>query len=343
LTWETVESWNVGVDFGLFDNRLTGSFDYYQRYTYDMVGPAPTLPGILGASAPKINNADMKSYGWEMELSWRDRIEDFNYGVRFTLADGQRKVLKYPNESGDIYSWYNNKLDGTIWGYTTVGIAQTQEEMDAHLANNKPNWGSKWGAGDIMYADLNGDGEVTSGSKTLNDHGDLKVIGNSYARYNFGFTVDGSWKGLDFSIFLQGTMKRDYWLDGPYFWGASGDEWQSACFTEHLDYWTPEHTNAYYPKPYFGNIKKNQEVQSGYLQNAAYLRVKNVQVGYTLPKSWTKKAAMESVRFYVSGDNLLTWTGISSVFDPETLGGDWGPGKLYPLQRTLSVGVNVNF
>ena len=109
-------------------------------------------------------------------------------------------------------------------------------------------------------------------------------------------------------------MKRDYWLDGPYFWGASGDEWQSACFTEHLDYWTPEHTNAYYPKPYFGNIKKNQEVQSGYLQNAAYLRVKNVQVGYTLPKSWTK-----------------------------TLGGDWGPGKLYPLQRTLSVGVNVNF
>lgn len=86
-------------------------------------------------------------------------------------------------------------------------------------------------------------------------------------------------------------MKRDYWLDGPYFWGASGDEWQSACFTEHLDYWTPEHTNAYYPKPYFGNIKKNQEVQSGYLQNAAYLRVKNVQVGYTLPKSWTKKAA----------------------------------------------------
>ena len=151
----------------------------------------------------------MKSYGWEMELSWRDRIEDFNYGVRFTLADGQRKVLKYPNESGDIYSWYNNKLDGTIWGYTTVGIAQTQEEMNAHLANNKPNWGSNWGAGDIMYADLNGDGEVTSGSKTLNDHGDLKVIGNSYARYNFGFTVDGSWRGLDFSIFLQGTMKRD--------------------------------------------------------------------------------------------------------------------------------------
>lgn len=343
LTWETVESWNVGVDFGLFNNRLTGSFDYYQRYTYDMVGPAPTLPGILGTSAPAINNADMKSYGWEMELSWRDRINEFNYGVRFTLADGQREVTKYPNESGDINTWYAGKLDGTIWGYTTVGIAQTQEEMDAHLANNKPNWGSKWGAGDVMYADLNGDGEVTSGSSTLGDHGDLTVIGNSYARYNFGLTLDGSWKGLDFSVFLQGVMKRDYWLSGPYFWGASGDEWQSACFTEHLDYWTPDNPDAYYPKPYFGGITKNQQVQTGYLQNAAYLRVKNVQIGYTLPKSWTQKASMESVRFYVSGDNLLTLTGISAIFDPETLGGDWGPGKLYPLQRTISVGVNVNF
>lgn len=343
LTWETVESWNVGVDFGLFNNRLTGSFDYYQRYTYDMVGPAPTLPGILGTSAPAINNADMKSYGWEMELSWRDRINEFNYGVRFTLADGQREVTKYPNESGDINTWYAGKLDGTIWGYTTVGIAQTQEEMDAHLANNKPNWGSKWGAGDVMYADLNGDGEVASGSSTLGDHGDLTVIGNSYARYNFGLTLDGSWKGLDFSVFLQGVMKRDYWLSGPYFWGASGDEWQSACFTEHLDYWTPDNPDAYYPKPYFGGITKNQQVQTGYLQNAAYLRVKNVQIGYTLPKSWTQKASMESVRFYVSGDNLLTLTGISAIFDPETLGGDWGPGKLYPLQRTISVGVNVNF
>ena len=343
LTWETVESWNVGVDFGLFNNRLTGSFDYYQRYTYDMVGPAPTLPGILGTSAPAINNADMKSYGWEMELSWRDRINEFNYGVRFTLADGQREVTKYPNESGDINTWYAGKLDGTIWGYTTVGIAQTQEEMDAHLANNKPNWGSKWGAGDVMYADLNGDGEVTSGSSTLGDHGDLTVIGNSYARYNFGLTLDGSWKGLDFSVFLQGVMKRDYWLSGPYFWGASGDEWQSACFTEHLDYWTPDNPDAYYPKPYFGGITKNQQVQTGYLQNAAYLRIKNVQIGYTLPKSWTQKASMESVRFYISGDNLLTLTGISAIFDPETLGGDWGPGKLYPLQRTISVGVNVNF
>ena len=221
--------------------------------------------------------------------------------------------------------------------------------MDTHLANGgKPNWGSAWGAGDIMYANIDGKDGVNSGANTVNDHGDLKIIGNSTPRYNFGLTLDGSWKGLDFSLFIQGVMKRDYMLDGPYFWGANGGMWQSCVFKEHLDYWRPEgdplgaNTNAYYPKPYFSS-NKNQKTQSGYLQNAAYCRLKNAQIGYTLPKAWTKKAAMESVRVYVSGDNLLTISGISDIFDPETLGGDWGPGKLYPLQRTISIGLNVNF
>lgn len=348
LTWETVESWNIGLDWGLFSNRLTGSFDYFQRYTYDMTGPAPTLPSVLGTGAPKINNADLESYGWELEISWRDRINDFNYGARFTLSDNQRKILRYPNESGDLGTYYAGQILGDIWGYTTVGIAQSQEEMDAHIAHNKPNWGSNWGAGDIMFKNLvdrEGEtpGTVNKGSNTLSDHGDLTIIGNNNARYNFGLTLDGSWKGLDFSIFLQGVMKRDFWLGGPYFWGASGDEWQSCCFTEHLDYWTPDNKGAYYPKPYFNYITKNQEVQTRYLQSAAYCRLKNVQIGYTLPKAWTKKAAMESVRFYVSGDNVLTLTSLSSIFDPETLGGEYGFGKLYPLQRTISFGVNVNF
>lgn len=343
LTWEKVESWDIGIDFGMFNNRFTGTFDYYTRYTYDMVGPAPTLPAVLGTGAPKINNADMKSYGWELELSWRDRIQDFNYGVRFVLSDNQDKVMKYPNESGDLSTYREGMKTGEIWGFETAGIAQSDEEMNKHLETAKPNWGSAWGAGDVMFVDQNGDGEVTSGANTLNDHGDKVLLGNRTPRYNFGLTLDGNWKGLDFSVFFQGVMKRDYWLGGPYFWGASGDEWQSACFKEHLDYWSPENPDAYYPKPYFGGITKNQQVQSRYLQNAAYIRLKNIQIGYTLPKAWVSKASMESVRIYVSGDNLLTFSGISGVFDPETLGGDWGEGKLYPLQRTISVGVNVNF
>lgn len=134
--------------------------------------------------------------------------------------------------------------------------------MDKHLANGgKPNWGSAWGAGDIMYANIDGKDGVNSGANTVNDHGDLKIIGNSTPRYNFGLTLDGSWKGLDFSLFIQGVMKRDYMLDGPYFWGANGGMWQSCVFKEHLDYWRPEgdplgaNTNAYYPKPYFSSNK----------------------------------------------------------------------------------------
>lgn len=348
-TWETIESWDVGLDWSLLNNRLTGSWDYFTRYTYDMIGPAPELPSVLGADAPKINNSDMKSYGFELELSWRDRIRDFNYGVKFVLSDAQQEIMNYPNDSKTLASGhYSGKKLNEIWGYTTVGIAQTQEEMDTHLVKNKPSWGSSWSAGDIMYADLNGDGVVNNGANTVDNPGDMKVIGNSTPRYNFGLTLDAAWKGIDFSIFFQGIGKRDYWLDGPYFWGANGGQWQSAGFTEHWDFWRGENDplganqGAYYPRASFDG-GKNQYRQTRYLQNAAYIRIKNLQLGYTLPKQWVSKAGMSSVRVYLSGDNLLTFSDITGVFDPETLGSDWGDGKLYPLSRTISVGLNVNF
>lgn len=341
-TWETIESWDLGLDWGALNNRLTGSFSYYNRYTKDMIAASAPLPGILGTTPPQINNADLKSYGWELEVGWRDRINELSYGLRLVVDDNQEKITKFYNPTGSLSTYYAGKQIGEIWGYTTVGLAQSQEQMDAHLANNNPNWGTGWTAGDVMFADLNGDGKVTNGSNTLEDHGDLKVIGNNKPRYKFGFIIDGGWKGIDFSIFLQGVMKRDIWVSGPYFWGASGGQWQSTAFKEHLDYWTPENTGAYYPRPDFSSTK-NQQTQSGYLQNGAYMRLKNIQIGYTLPSLWTKKAQMESVRFYFSADNLLTFTSLSKIFDPESTGGDWGEGKLYPLQRTISIGVNVNF
>lgn len=348
-TWETIESWNVGVDWALLDNRLTGSFDYFNRYTYDMIGPAPELPSILGANPPKINNSDMKSYGFELELSWRDRIGSFTYGAKLVLSDAQQVILRYPNESKSLSSsYYDGMKLNEIWGYTTVGIAQTQEQMDTHLAKNKPSWGSSWSAGDIMYADLNGDGVVNSGGNTVDNPGDRKIIGNSTPRYNFGLTLDAAWKGIDFSVFFQGVAKRDYWLSGPYFWGAASGMWQSAGFKEHWDFWRAAddplgaNLNAYYPRANFDG-GKNQYTQTKYLQNAAYIRMKNIQIGYTLPNQWTSKAGMSSVRVYLSGDNLFTLSDITGIFDPETLGGAWGDGKLYPLCKTISVGLNVNF
>lgn len=349
MTWERVRQWNVGLDFGAFNNRLTGSFDYFTRTTLDMIGPAPEMPSILGTGVPRVNNCDMKSYGWEMELGWRDQIADFNYGVKLVLSDAQQKITKYPNESKSLNAYYDGRKLGDIWGYVTEGIAQTQEQMDNHLANNKPTWGSKWGAGDIMYKDLDGDGKISSGNNTLADHGDLKIIGNSTPRYKYGISLDAAWKGFDLSMFFQGVGKRDYVLDGPYFWGAVGQGmWQAAGFKEHWDFWRPEgdplgaNLNAYYPKVEFSD-GKNTQTQTRYLQDASYIRLKNIQLGYTFPQAWMQKAKIKKLRVYISGDNLWTKSSISGVFDPETLGGGWGPGKLYPLQKTISFGLNVNF
>ncbi len=352
MTWETVETWDIGFDFGAFNNRLTGTFDWYSRTTKDMIGPAPILGSVLGTDAPRTNNCDMRTTGWELEISWRDQIRDFKYGARLNLSDNRSKILTYPYD-GDfnnqsISSYYNGKYIGEIWGYETEGIAQSDEEMNAWLANNNPNWGSNWQAGDIMYRDLNGDGVVSSGASTLGDHGDLKRIGNTSPRYRIGLNLDAEYKGFDFSIFFQGVLKRD-WMFGtsdPYFWGAQGNMWQSCVFKEHLDYWTPENTSAYYPRPYMGGINKNHQAQTRYLQSAAYLRCKNIQFGYTLPQTLVSKAGISNCRIYLSCDNLFTITGLSSVYDPEAFGSynNYGSsGKTYPMQRTFSIGVNLSF
>lgn len=349
MTWERVESYDLGLDWGAFNNRLTGTFDYFKRSTKDMVGPAPELESVLGTGVPKINNSDMESYGFELELSWRDRVGDFSYGAKLVLSDAQQKVTRYPNESYSLGTWYNGRMNNEIWGYTTIGIAKSQEEMDTHLAKVKQSRiGNQWAAGDIMYADLNNDGEISNGANTLEDHGDLSIIGNSTPRYNYGITLDATWKGLDFSVFFQGVGKRDYVVGGAYFWGATGGMWQSAGFEEHWDFFRGEdnalgaNLDAYYPRPLF-TTGKNMSTQTRYLQDASYLRMKNIQLGYTLPKSFTSKAGMQSVRVYVSGDNLATFSSMSKIFDPETIGSDWGDGKLYPLSKTISVGLNVNF
>ncbi len=349
LTWETVETWDVGLDWAALNNRLTGSFDWFARTTKDMIGPAPTLGSALGTSAPQINNCDMRSSGWELEIGWRDQVSQVKYGARLNISDSRQKILTYPNETGAINTYYDGKMLNEIWGYSTQGIASSQEEMDGWIVNNRPNWGSNWSAGDVMYKDLNGDGVVSSGDNTLENHGDLTVIGNTTPRYRVGLNLDVAWKGLDFSVFFQGVLKRD-WAFGQgdaYFWGATGNVWQSACFEDHLDYWREDNMNAYYPKPYFGGVQKNQVTQTRYLQDASYLRCKNMQIGYTLPRPWVSKAGIDNCRVYVSCDNLFTITSLSSIYDPEAFGGygdeGWGSGKTYPLQRTFAVGLSLNF
>ena len=350
LTWESVRSWNIGLDFGMFNNRLQGTFDYYVRTTKDMVGPAPAHPSILGVELPKENNSDMRSNGWDLEVRWRDKIGQVGYGIKLVLSDDYQTITRFHNPNRLLSKWCEGKRMGDIYGYLVEGIAQTNEQMNEWLTNNKPSWGSNWAAGDVMYKDLNGDKKVNSGKGTYDDMGDLTKIGNSLPRYRFGITLDANWNGFDFLIFMQGVGKRDFWDDSPYSVGANTGMWQAAAFKDHLDYWRPAtdtnlgpNPNGFYPRPLFGQGSKNFQTSDRYLQNAAYMRIKNIQLGYTLPTAIASKIGANRIRFYFSAENLATFTKMNKIFDPEATGGDWGPGKIYPLQRTVSFGLNLNF
>ena len=358
LTWERVKTWNIGLDFGALNNRLTGSFDYFVRNTLNMIGPAPELPITLGTNVPRTNNTDLKTYGWELSVGWNDRLQNgLGYGVRLMLSDSQTEITRYPNKTGVIASdtYRKGMKVGEIWGYTTVGIAKTQAEMDQHLAS-LPNGGqsalgSLWAAGDIMYADTSGDGKVDAGANTISDHGDLSIIGNSTPRYHFGIDLTADWKGIDFRAFFQGVMKRDYYQNSSTFWGSHGGIWWSTCYAPHLDYFRDENSvmvqageagvnlDAYFPRPSF-RTNMNHNIQTRYLQNAAYIRLKNVQLGYTLPSSLTNKFYVSKLRVFVSGENLWTGTGLFKTLDPETIDAGYG-GSGYPLSKTLSFGLSV--
>ena len=352
LGWEKTETLNVGFDLGMLNNRLVVNFDYFQRKSKDIVGPGQELPAILGTGVPNVNNLDMTSKGWELMASWRDQINDFRYGITLSLSDSKVVVDKFPNPSKDLeQTYYDGAVVGDIWGWQTVGIAKTQAEMDAHLAKvDQSSMGSNWGAGDIMYADVDGDGVISAKDNTLANHGDKVLLGNNTPRYNFGLNLDAAWKGFDLKVFFQGTLKRDYMpSDGStMFWGAVG-YWQTNYFEPHLDYFRPEDTTSglgpnvdgYYPRPM--NDAKNRKAQTRYLQNAAYCRLKNVTLGYTLPSDLTKKFYVNNLRFFVSAENLLTITSLCKTFDPETVGvGDWD-GCTYPLSKTISFGLSATF
>lgn len=353
LTWETIKSLNLGLDWGAFNNRLTGSFDWFTRKTLGMVQPGVELPVILGTGVPPTNNTDLKTVGFELEVAWADRLKNgLGYNVRFLLSDNQSTVLRYANQTGTLDSRRKGQKLNEIWGYETIGIAKTQAEVDAHLAS-LPNGGqdplgAQWGAGDIMYRDLNGDGVINRGSNTINDPGDRRIIGNSTPRYNMGFDINLDYKGFDFRAFFQGVLKRDFWQGSYFFWGATSNMWWSTGFVEHADYFrdNPDHPlgvnmNAYYPRPNFSS-GRNQEAQTAYLQDASYIRLKNLQIGYTFPNTWTSKFKCQSLRIYASGENLWTSTKTATMFDPETIDGG-SNGSVYPLSKVLSFGLSVTF
>lgn len=357
-TWEKVESKNIGLDFGLFGNALTGSFDVFQRDTKDMLGPGTDFPDFFGAIAPQTNNARMRNRGWELSLNYRGSIgKDIQYSIGGMLSDAVSEVTEYANETNTDpkNQWYTGKKVGEIWGYRADGLIQTQEEADAYNEKYDLSFisGKPWTPGDVKYRDLNGDKKINNGKNQLGDMGDMTVIGNTTPRYQYTINGSISWKGLSLSMMFQGVAKRD-WNPGtaPYFWG-SGAYAQVTVFKEHLDYWSESNPNAYYPKPYIhtaGGVtpfrNKTMTTSDRYIQSGAYCRLKNVTLSYDLPAAWVNKAGLDKVQVFFSGENLLTFTPLKGMFDPEAIftGNSYQSegGKNYPMNRVLSFGVIVN-
>jgi TonB-linked SusC/RagA family outer membrane protein len=396
LTWERIKTTDIGVDLSFLNDDLSLTFDWYQRTTNDMLAPGKAIPDVAGASAPFTNAGSLRTRGWELSLSYRKQInKDLNVYGTFNIGDSKSKVTKWNNDSklightGGIVSASNARMYayegetwGDIWGFETDRYF-TEDDFNGKDANGK--WIYKdgvadqtgiqtdnfvFGPGDIKYKDLDGNHVIDGGKGTADDHGDLKVIGNTLPRYEYSFHLGGSWKGIDLDLFFQGVGKRDMWTQSSFVFPLMRDA-DKALYANQTSYNVYDPANGIinisqsnrYPCLYSGNEgsgnvtglasiggEHNYYPQTKYLVNMAYLRLKNVTIGYTLPASITKKVYMEKVRFYGSVNNLcLLYNGAKDYpVDPEMNAGQgslsygtWG--RTFPITRTWSVGVQVTF
>lgn len=365
FTWETVETLDIGFDASMFNSRLQVTFDWYQRTTRDMLIAGIQLPAVVGTSAPMRNAADMRTRGWEIAVNWRDQIGDWKYNVGFNLYDYKSKITKYSNNEDKLLSqpYYEGKTLGELWGYVSDGF-YTIDDFDG-----PGTWQLKDGVasldgynprpGDEKFVNLNDDrgtNEINSGLNTVDSPGDQKVIGNSTPRYNFGVNLGVSYKGLSLSAILQGTAKRDVWIGGmslfpfggsakayyPVFYNQT-DYWEpmGSCdgqYTENdREYWVAKNPDASLYRLYnnMQNHGSNQRASTKYLQNGAYMRLKNITLAYTFPKALISKVSLSALKVFVSAENLGTISSLPKGYDPERL--SWG----YPFYRTLSFGLNV--
>lgn len=354
LTWETIVTQNVGLDVGLFNNRLSLVLDVYSRTTKDMLAAARALPAVYGYNAPYENNGELRTNGFELVVGWTDKFnlagKPFYYGVNLTLADSKTKITKFKgNESKVLGQDYEGMEWGEIWGYRIKGIYQSdQEAIDRGVDQSFLGTRFTDKAGDLIFDDVDGSTKIDQGKGTLDDHGDLVRIGNAMPRYNYGITVNMAWMGFDFSMFWQGIGKQNVYPGGNnmLFWGPYARAYSSFIPEDFPNkVWSKNNRNAYFPRPVadlarsFAMSRPNDR----YLQNLAYCRLKNLTVGYTLPKTLTKKVYLEKVRLYFSGENLFITSKLKSDYiDPEQMMHDTN-GRVYPFSKTFSFGLDVSF
>lgn len=395
LTWERINTFDVGADLSFLNDDLTLTFDWYQRTTNDMLAPGKEVPKTVGASAPYTNAGSLRTRGWELSIAYRKQInKDFGVYGNFSIGDSKSVVTKWNNSAktigytGGIVSnanalanAYSGEVWGDIWGFETDRYF-TENDFNGQKADGSWNYKQGvadqtglqqgtfvFGPGDIKYKDLNGDGVIDGGKGTADDHGDLKVIGNTLPRYEYSFHLGGNWKGIDVDLFFQGVGKRDMWTTSSLVFPMMREA-DLAIYSNQTKYNVYDPANGIvnisedndFPCLYAGNDitgtvtaltplggANNYYPQSKYLVNMAYLRLKNITIGYTFPQWLTRKIYIQNARVYASVDNLcLLYKGSGDLpIDPEintgqgTAYGGWG--RTYPVTRSWSIGVQVTF
>ena len=367
LTWETSTTGDIGLDFASINNKLQFTADWYRRWTTDMFTVGPTLPGIYGTTVPKGNYADLETTGWEATVTWNDNFtvaeKPFNYNVRLTMSDYKAYITKYNNPDKNLTDYYEGQRIGEIWGYQVEGLFRSEEEiLNSPSQANIPNTNTRKNyVGDLKFRNLDGDDEIYHGSNRVGDSGDKSIIGNSEPRYTYGINLNADWNGFFIGAFFQGVLKQDWYPSGESrFWGQYNrpynqyPSWhEDNMFREELG-----NFDAYLPRlvGYIaqGTGRALNMPNDRYMQNVAYIRLRNIQVGYTLPQHLTSKIKANDVKIYLSAENLWTWsslykrtkdTDVTSIYgsDRDLSGGGSGDGYNYPMLKAISAGLTVNF
>jgi len=367
LTWEVSKQTNVGLDAALFGSRLTLSAEGFIRNTEGMLTTGPSLPSVYGATEPKINAADLSTRGYELTAGYKDDFmlagDRFSWNIGGNLGFSSTKITKFDNETKTFAkSYYEGQEIGEIWGYVIDGLFASDEEAAEYTSQVDQSFCTTylvggWKAGDVRYVDLDGDGIISVGSNTVDKPGDRKILGNSRARLRYGFNFGFDWKHFDFSAIFEGTGNHYWYPNGETFafWGPYSRPYVAYLPTNYMaNIWAEDNTDAYFPRPrgyvaLSSGTRELNQVNSRYLQNIRYLRLKSLSFGYTLPSSLTGKIGMDKARIYFSGENIAYWsplTRVTKYIDPEAAinrSTSSDNNGFYPWQKTYMIGIDITF
>jgi TonB-linked SusC/RagA family outer membrane protein len=338
-TWETIATTNVGLDATLLSTKLDFTFDYFVKRNKNMLIPV-TYPSMLGAIPPYSNSGELETKGFEAALSWNDKVGDFSYTARLMWSDAKNKIIDYGGQ--DTYELGLNQVRegysvNTYFAYEFDGLIRTQEELNSYkMLGGVPG---DIGIGDAKFKDRNGDGRIDPYSDTPGEDGDVVNVGNTLPRHNYGLNLNLKWKFFDLGIFFQGVGERTLFRAGEYSMPWS-DWWRQPPAFYYGNTWSQERPNAEYPRLSHGGIRYwNYQPSTLQAIDASYLRLKNLQIGFSLPENITERISFSRARVYFSGFDLWETHNVKGGWDPESS----DTGFNYPFQRLYSIGLDITF